>query len=264
MTTSSVCGCHSTWVSFRLENLSQFPCFISLHVWVFCVGIEAITKHLGCFSCPAWTRFHAVSLVLYCVVLSFLWFLFSLLTFMSWPYLSCWIVPSHLLVTPHCPDLSAMCLIRLFLWKVKDLRQSVVSCWMSAISLASIQPVHLLSHRLKCWWCFYKPPWVHCSLKHWKGDLSPLIFLHHLWATRGFFLVFISIFDIHTIVLVWISAMYTPQQSQLSSLKPGFWANLTLKFFLLCLRLFPLWQEWGREKRKRHALEKAFWYFVMC
>lgn len=77
MTTSSVCGCHSSWVSFRLEDLSQIPCFISLHVWVFCVEIEAIIKHLGFFSCPAWTRFLAVSLVLYCVVHSFLWFFFS-------------------------------------------------------------------------------------------------------------------------------------------------------------------------------------------
>lgn len=173
--------------------------------------------------------------------------IFFLLTFMSWPYLSCWIVPSHLLATPHCPDLSAMCLIRRFLLKVKDLRQSVVSCWMSAISLASIQPVHLLSQRFECWWCFYKPPWVHCSLKHWKGGSSAINLSPSLMGTQRVFLIFISIFDIHAIVSVWNSAMYTPQQTQLSSLKPGFWANLTLKFFLLFLRFSPLWQEWGRE-----------------
>lgn len=92
-------------------------------------------------------------------------------------------------------------------------------------------------------------------------NLSP-----SLMGAQRVFLVFISISGIHTIVLVWNSALYTPQQTQLSSLKPGFWANLTLKFFLLFLR-FSLFgrNEGGKgEERKRHALEKAFWYFVMC
>lgn len=245
MTPSLVCGCHSGWVSFRLEDLSQFPCFTSLHVWVFCVGIEAIVKHLGCFSCPLWVQF------LGC------WFLW----FFPWP-----LCPDHTwvpeLYRAVCWLLHTVQICWPFVWsgwEVKDLGQSVVSGWVSAISLVCTQPVYLLSHRLECWWCFYKPPWVKCTvvaLSVRRGDLSSFIITY---GGPEVFLVSIWVSVIHTIVFERDSVMYTPQHTQLSNLNTSkiwlIYESESWFFFFYCSCAFsPLWQEWGREQGRE---EKA-------
>lgn len=102
--------------------------------------------------------------------------------------------------------------------------------------LASMQPLHRLSRCPECSRCFYKPPWVQCTvvaLSVGGGCLWSFIFLHHLWRPRGF-LVSVSIFDIRTFVFERGSVMYT-QDSSIKPTKIGFYfifaASLKLKFF---------------------------------
>lgn len=149
---------------------------------------------------------------------------------------------------------------------------------MSAISLASMQPVHRLSHCLECSWCFYKPPWVQCTvvaLNVWGlGGIYRHIFIFeiqtcfhlHFWDANFCFWVGFC----HVNTLAHTRFKFKTQRDLYFKLQIGeFWSQLFQFFLLISISnyfifvffVFLVWQEWGR---KKHALRTVVWYFQMC